>query len=66
MPCTSEALTAQYLNVRQRNLGTIIILQHDSAVTGSLPDGEFLHWQPYVLPMSLAWQYSITITPLYQ
>ncbi len=43
-----EALTAQYLNVRQRKLGTIIIhtvhiLQHDSAVTGSLPDGEFLH-----------------------
>jgi hypothetical protein len=35
----SEALTAQYLNVRQRKLGTIIIqtvhiLQHDSAVTG--------------------------------
>jgi hypothetical protein len=35
MPCTSEALTAQYLNVRQRKLGTIIIqtvhiLQHDS------------------------------------
>jgi hypothetical protein len=25
MLCTSEALTAQYLNVRQRKLGTIII-----------------------------------------
>ncbi len=39
------------LNVRQRKLGTIIIqtvhiLQHDSAVTGSLPNGEFLHGQP--------------------
>jgi hypothetical protein len=38
----SVALMAQYLNVRQRKLGTIIIqtvhiLQHDSAVTGSLP-----------------------------
>ena len=37
MSRTSEALTAQYLNVRQRKLGTIIIqtvhiLQHDSAV----------------------------------
>jgi hypothetical protein len=61
MPSTSEALTAQYLNVRQRNLGTIIIqtvhiLQHDSAVTGSLPNGEFLHGQPNVLPINLAWQ----------
>ncbi len=61
MPCTSEALIAQYLNVRQRKLGTIIIqtvyiLQHDSAVTASLPDGEFLHGQPNVLPNNLAWQ----------
>ena len=44
MPHTSVALMAQYLNVRQRKLGTIIIqtvhiLQHDSAVTGSLPEG---------------------------
>jgi hypothetical protein len=51
MPCTSEALTAQYLNVRQRKLGTIIIqtvhiLQHNSADTGSLPDGKFWHGQP--------------------
>ncbi len=42
MPCTSVALVAQYLNVRQRKLGTIIIqtvhiLQHDSADTGTLP-----------------------------
>ncbi len=41
MPYTSVALAAQYLNVRQRKLGTIIIhyvhiLQHDSAVAGSL------------------------------
>jgi hypothetical protein len=61
MLCTSEALTAQYLNVRQRKLDTIIIqtvhiLQHDSAVTGPLPDGEFLHGQPNVLPINLAWQ----------
>ncbi len=46
MPFTSEALTAHYLNVSQHKLGTIIIqtvhiLQHDNAVTGSLPDGEF-------------------------
>ncbi len=59
MPCTSETLTAQYLNVRQCKLGTIIIqtvhiLQHDSAVTGSLP--EILHGQPNVLPINLAWQ----------
>ncbi len=45
---------------RQHKLGTIIIqtvhiLQHDSAVTGSLPDGEFLHGQPNVLPINLAW-----------
>ena len=42
------ALTAQYLNVRQRKLGTIIIqtvriLQHESAVTDSLPEEEFVH-----------------------
>ncbi len=42
MPYTSVALMAQYLNVRQSKLGTIIIqtvhiLQHDSADTGSLP-----------------------------
>jgi hypothetical protein len=51
----------QYLNVRQRKLGTSIIqtvhiLQHDIAVTGSLPDGEFSHGQPNVLPVDLAWQ----------
>ncbi len=45
------ALTAQYLNVRQPELGTIIIvivriLQHESAVTDLLPDGEFVEIQP--------------------
>jgi hypothetical protein len=54
MPRTSEALTVQYLHVRQRKSGTIIIqtvhiLQHDSAVTGSLPDREFLPGQPKFL-----------------
>ncbi len=58
---TSETLTDQYLNVRQSKLGTIIIKtvnipQHDSAVTGSLSDGEFLHGQPNILPINLAWQ----------
>ncbi len=56
--------SAQYLNVRQRKLGTIIIktvniLQHDSAVTGSLSDGKFLHGQTNVLPGRS------TIAPLY-
>jgi hypothetical protein len=42
----SVALTAQYLNVRQRKLGTIIIqtvhiLQLDGADTGSLPMEDF-------------------------
>ncbi len=45
------ALTAQYLNVRQRKLGTIIIqtvyiLQHDSADTGSLPMDDFSQNNP--------------------
>jgi hypothetical protein len=48
MPHVTVALTAQYLNVRQRKLGTIIIqtvriLQHESAVTDSLPEEEFVH-----------------------
>ncbi len=59
MPRTSEALKAHYLNVSQRKLGTIIIqtaniLQHDSAVTGSLPDREFSQGQPKLLPINLA------------
>jgi hypothetical protein len=45
---TTVALTTQYLNVRQRKLGTIIIqtvriLQHESVVTDSLPEEEFVH-----------------------
>ena len=48
MPHVTVALTAQYLNVRQRKLGTIIIqtvriLQHESAVTDSLPEEELVH-----------------------
>ena len=48
MPHVTVALTAQYLNVRQRKLGTIIIqtvriLQHESAVTDSLLEEEFVH-----------------------
>ena len=42
---------AQYLNVRQRKLGTIIIqtvhiLQHDNADTGSLPVEDFVKHSP--------------------
>jgi hypothetical protein len=48
MPHVTVALTAQYLNVSQRKLGTIIIqtvriLQHESVVTDSLPQEEFVH-----------------------
>ena len=48
MPHVTVALTAQYLNVRQRKLGTIIIqtvriLQHESAVTDSLSEEEVVH-----------------------
>jgi hypothetical protein len=46
MPQPAVALTVQYLYVRQRNLGTIIIqtyciLQHESAVTAL---GRFCAW----------------------
>ncbi len=59
---TSEALMAKYLNVRQRKLGTVNIqtvhsVQHDSAITGSLPNGEVLHGQPNILPINLARQW---------
>ncbi len=50
MPYATVALRAQYLNVRQRKLGTINIetvririLQHESAVSDSLPEREFMH-----------------------
>ncbi len=49
MPRTSEALMAQYLNVRQRNLKALLPLR--------LPDREFLHGQPNILPINLAWQW---------
>ncbi len=50
----SVALIAQYLNVRQRKLGTIIIqtvriLQHYSAYTGSLPMEDFFKAQSNLL-----------------
>ncbi len=53
------ALTAQNLNVRQRKLGTIIIqticiLQHESAVTDSLPKGESVHGHSNLFPNDLA------------
>jgi hypothetical protein len=61
MPHATVALTAQYLNVRQRKLGTIIIqtvriLQHESAVTDSLPEEEFVHGHSNLLPIDLARQ----------
>jgi hypothetical protein len=64
MPRTLETLMAQYLNVRQRQLGTIIIqtvqsvhiLQHDSTVTGSLLVGEILHGHSNLLQNNLARQ----------
>ncbi len=50
----SVALIPQYLNVRQRKLGTIIIqtvhiLQHDSVDTGSLPMEDFFNAQSKLL-----------------
>ncbi len=53
------ALTTQYLFVRQRKLGTIIIqtvriLQH--AATDSLPEEEFVHGHSNLLPNDLARQ----------
>jgi hypothetical protein len=61
LPHATVALTAQYLNVRQRKLGTIIIqtvhiLQHESAVTDSLPEGEFVHGHSNLLPNDFARQ----------
>ena len=51
VPYTSVALMAQYLNVHQRKLGTIIIqtvhiLQHNSADTGSLPVEDIVKHNP--------------------
>ncbi len=69
MSRTSEALMAQYLNVRQRKLGTIIIqtvhiLQHDNAVTGKLPEGDILRGNPTYLQITFPG--SCTVTPMYQ
>jgi hypothetical protein len=69
MSHSSVALTAQYLNVRRRKLGTFIIqtvyiLQHESAVTGSLSEGEFVHGHSILLPNNLARRF--TVTPLHQ
>jgi hypothetical protein len=57
MPHVTVALTAQYLNVRQRKLGAIIIqtvriLQHESAVTDSLPEEECVHGHSYHFQMT--------------
>jgi hypothetical protein len=56
MPHATVAIAAQYLNVRQRKLGTIIIqtvciLQHDSQ-----PEGEFVHGHSNLRPNDLARQ----------
>jgi hypothetical protein len=61
MTHATVALTAQYLNVCQRKLGTIIIqtvriLQHESAVTDSLPEEEFMHGHSNLLQNDLARQ----------
>jgi hypothetical protein len=59
MPHATVALSDQYQNVRQRKLGTIIIqtvriLQHESAITDSLPEEEFVHGHSNLLPNDLA------------
>jgi hypothetical protein len=70
MPHATVPLTAQYLNVRQRKLGAIIIqtvriLQHESAVTGSLPEEEFVLGHSNLLPNDLAQQwYGYTFVPI--
>jgi len=60
---------AQYLNVRQRKLGTIIIqtvhiLQHDNADTGSLPVEDFVKHSPTYF--QIIQPGSSTVTPPYQ
>jgi hypothetical protein len=69
MSHTSMSLAAQYLNVRQRKLGTIIIqtvhiLQHDSADTGSLPMENFFKYNPNYFQITQPG--SGTVTPQYQ
>jgi hypothetical protein len=65
----SVALMAQYLNVRQRKLDTIIIqtvhiLQHDNADTGSLPVEDFVKQGPTYF--QIIQPGSRTVTPPYQ
>jgi hypothetical protein len=71
-PKQQGALIAQYLCVRQRKLGTIIIqtvrnLHHESAVTDSLPEGEFVcgHSNLCLLLKKMAKPGSSTVKPLY-
>ncbi len=65
-----HATAAQYLNVCQRKLGTIIIqtvriLQHESAVTDSLPEEECVLGHSNILPNDLArQQYRYTSVPI--
>ncbi len=66
MSRTSVSLTAQYLNVRQRELGTIIILTvrglpYDNADTGSLPMEDFFEHNPNYFQITQPG--SITVTP---
>jgi hypothetical protein len=54
----------------QRKIGSVIIqtvhiLQHDSAVTGSLPKGDVCMGIPNLLPNNLA-RHNSTVTLLYQ
>ncbi len=63
------ALMAQYLNVRQRKLGTIIIqtvhiLQHDNADRGSLLVEDFVKHSPTYF--QIIQPGSSTVTPPYQ
>jgi hypothetical protein len=65
----SVALMAQYLNVRQRKSGIIIIqtvhiLQHDSADTGSLPVEDFVKHSPSYFQIIQPGR--STVTPPYQ
>jgi hypothetical protein len=51
MSRTSEALTAQYLNVHQRKLGTTII-----HTVHTLQQGGHFAWESHLLPNNLARQ----------
>jgi len=65
MSHTPVALIAQYLNVRQRKLGTITVHpEHDSADTGSLlMENFFMHNLNY---NQITQPVISTVTPLYQ